>query len=377
MGEVWAARCEQRREDVAIKVLRPKAAIEPELVQRFVREARVAASIQSPYVCRLLAHERDEHGTHLLVFERLRGESLAERLERETYLPFAELGPIIDDVCQGLSAAHAAGVVHRDLKPGNIFLEWTGEPGRPERAKVLDFGISKLRRKDPGSDEPSFTDFDATLGSCAYMAPEQVRGSARVDARADIYALGAVAFRALSGRLPFVAANAAMVMALKVDRPAPTLLEVTYERWPAGLERFVGKALQRDREARFGSALEALEAWRALQPEAALMQRPPPGPSGRRPQPFVDSGDTAVDTLIDGAPTRTEVSAGGWAASCESEDRAVTGPSARGLGSSVDDSEAPGHGPSSAGDGADPSVESQTWPGRRVDVSGNGFDSSA
>ena len=203
MGEVWAAASPDGTREVAIKVLLPNAAMKPEIVARFEREARVTASIESQYVCKLLGHARDPSGAHLLVFEKLIGETMSERLKRELYLPFAEVGPLVDDAFQGLAAAHAAGVIHRDLKPGNIFIEWTSEPERPERAKVLDFGISKLTKKEKGRrDEPSLTDFDATLGSFAYMAPEQVRGAARVDERADIYAMGAVAFRALAGRLP-------------------------------------------------------------------------------------------------------------------------------------------------------------------------------
>ncbi|HTJ84705.1 MAG TPA: serine/threonine-protein kinase, partial [Polyangiaceae bacterium] len=180
------------------------------------------------------------------------------------YLPFSEVGPILDDVLQGLAAAHAAGVIHRDLKPGNIFLEHLGLPDRRERAKVLDFGIANLTRRE--KEEPTLTAFDATLGSFAYMAPEQIRGAARADERADVYAVGAVAFRALAGRLPFEGSSAAVLVSLKLDRNAPSLEEATGEKWPAGVERFLERALDRRREKRFSSAVEAREAWRAIQP---------------------------------------------------------------------------------------------------------------
>jgi serine/threonine-protein kinase len=189
---------------------------------------------------------------------------LAERLKREQYLPLSEVGPIIDDVLQGLVAAHAAGVIHRDLKPGNIFLEQVDDPDRRERAKILDFGISKQARGE--HKEPTLTAFDATLGSFAYMAPEQVRGAARADERADIYAVGAVAFRALAGRLPFEGTTAAVLVSLKLDRAAPSLAEATGEKWPAGIERFLERALDRRRENRFATAEEALAAWRSIQP---------------------------------------------------------------------------------------------------------------
>jgi serine/threonine-protein kinase len=305
MGEVWAATSADGRGEVAIKVLLPTAAMKPDIVARFEREARVTASIDSEFVCKLLGHERDPSGAHLLVFERLTGESLAERLKREVYLPFAEVGPIVDDALQGLSAAHRVGVVHRDLKPGNIFLEWIADPMRPERAKVLDFGISKLTKKEKGRrDEPSLTDFDATLGSFAYMAPEQVRGAARVDERADIYAMGAVAFRALAGRLPFEGSNAGMIIALKLDRPAPSLSDATGDRWPAGIERFLARALMRDPDERFANAWEALQAWREILPSNITRRTSPPVV---RPW----SGSQA-DTSHDRAPTMTEVGGGGW-----------------------------------------------------------------
>jgi len=264
MGEVWAATGPDGVREVAIKVLLARAAMKPDLVRRFEREAKIASAIKSVFVCQLLEVGHTDDGAHLLVFEQLTGESLADRLKREQYLPFSEVGPIIDDALQGLAAAHAAGVVHRDLKPGNIFLEHLGLPDRRERAKILDFGISKLTRRE--KEEPTLTAFDATLGSFAYMAPEQVRGAARADERADLYAVGAVAFRALSGRLPFEGTTAAVLVSLKLDRAAPSLAEATGEKWPAGIERFLERALERKRERRFGTAAEALTAWRAIQP---------------------------------------------------------------------------------------------------------------
>ncbi len=304
MGEVWAADPNGARE-VAIKVLLPNAALKPDLVARFEREAKVTAAIESEYVCKLLATNRDDSGCHLLVFEKLEGESLSERLRRELYLPFAEVGPIVADALTGLAAAHKMGVIHRDLKPGNIFLEWTDDTERHERAKILDFGISKLTRKEKGMrDEPSLTDFDATLGSFAYMAPEQVRGAARVDERADIYSMGALAFRALAGRLPFEGTNAGMIIALKLDRPAPSLSEVTGDRWPAGLERFLEVVLQREPEGRFPNATEALEQWRSILPIALARRSTPPPARGRGPIP------SHTDTAVDGPPTMTEATGG-------------------------------------------------------------------
>jgi serine/threonine protein kinase len=306
MGEVWAATSPDGAHEVAIKVLLPNVAMKPDIVARFEREARVTAAIESDYVCKLLGHKRDPSGAHLLIFEKLDGETLSERLKRELYLPFGEVGPLVDDAFQGLHAAHQSGVIHRDLKPGNIFIEWTNNPERPERAKVLDFGVSKLTKKGKGRrDEPSLTDFDATLGSFAYMAPEQVRGAARVDQRADLYAMGAVAFRALAGRLPFEGSNAGMIIALKLDRAAPSLSEVTGDRWPAGLERFLHCVLQRDPEQRYETAAQALNVWREIMPSAVMRRSPPPA-RGQGPVGY------STDTSLDEPPTMTEVGASPW-----------------------------------------------------------------
>jgi serine/threonine-protein kinase len=316
MGEVWAARSDADGREVAIKVLLARAAMKPDLVRRFQREARIASAIQSPYVCALLDVGSTPDGAHLLVFEKLEGESLADRLKREQYLPFTEVWPIIEDTLEGLAAAHAAGVIHRDLKPGNIYLErheGSGS-GRPERAKILDFGISKLRRGDGEPAESTLTAFDATLGSFAYMAPEQVRGAARADERADIYAVGAVAFRALSGRLPFEGSTAALLVAMKLERQAPSLAEATGDRWPVGIERFMERALARKPDDRFPTALEALAAWRALAPGGAVRSTPPLPPVRQEQSsgffappdpPTVADEQEAEDqpTWVDDAPT--------------------------------------------------------------------------
>jgi len=330
MGEVWAAIDDASGRAVAIKILLARAAMKPDLVRRFEREAQIASAIKSPYVCQLIGVGHTDEGAHLLVFEHLTGESLADRIKREQFLPFSEVGPIIDDVLQGLAAAHAAGVIHRDLKPGNIYIEqlqpesvryappsggfgtsYPAPPGlyedRRERAKILDFGISKLTRRG-GKKEDTLTAFDATLGSFAYMAPEQVRGAARADERADIYAVGVVVFRALAGRLPFEHQTAAALIAMKLDRSAPSLAEVTGDRWPAGIERFLERALARKPEHRFGTAAEALDAWRSIQPASIARAHqnaaPPPPPEPRPPMPsYIPPEDNPTE--VDSPPTMT------------------------------------------------------------------------
>jgi serine/threonine-protein kinase len=272
MGEVYAAET-RSGERVAIKVLHDKAAQDKDLVARFHREATIAASINSPHIANILGAGKDRDGRLWIAFELLSGEGLDERLRREQYLSFAEVAPIVDDALQGLAAAHSAGVVHRDIKPANLFVEKrrlsareiaSGQGETEERTRILDFGVSKVRRRKGIPSEPSITAFDATLGSFAYMAPEQVRGSARVDERADLYALGAVAFRALSGRLPFEGQSPLTLIALKLDREPPSLSSTTGDAWPASIERFLAKIMARDRDKRFASAEEALASWRRV-----------------------------------------------------------------------------------------------------------------
>lgn len=270
MGEVYAAEGKSG-ERVAIKVLHDKAAQDKDLVARFHREAAIAAQVSSPHVAAILGAGKDRDGRLWIAFELLSGEGLDERLRREHYLSFAEVAPVVDDALQGLTAAHREGVVHRDIKPANLFIEKRRLSAREiaddeseERTRILDFGVSKIRAPKGQKSEPSLTAFDATLGSFAYMAPEQVRGSARVDERADLYALGAVAFRALSGRLPFEGQNALTLIALKLDREPPTLSSTTGDEWPASIERFLAKMMARERERRFANAPEALAAWRKV-----------------------------------------------------------------------------------------------------------------
>ena len=261
MGEVYSAEG-KNGERIALKVLHDRAAKDPDLVARFQREATIASHIKSPYVARILGAGKDRHGRLWIAFERLDGEGLDDRLKREQYLPFSEVAPVVSDAFQGLMAAHDADVIHRDIKPANLFIERVADG--TERTRILDFGISKMRVRAKDRSEPSLTAFDATLGSFAYMAPEQVRGSARVDERADLYALGAVAFRCLTGRLPFEGANALTLIALKLDREPPTLASITGDEWPGTVERFLAKLMARDRENRFGSAKEALVSWRQV-----------------------------------------------------------------------------------------------------------------
>jgi serine/threonine-protein kinase len=194
---------------------------------------------------------------HFIAYEHLVGETLEARLERESDLGLDDVLKIALDILDALDVAHQAGVVHRDVKPSNVFLE----SGDGVRARLLDFGVAKTAG-DP--DVPLRTTGGKTLGSLAYMAPEQAGSAESADGRADLYGVGALAFRALAGRPPFSASTPAVMLALKLERDAPALSAVTGVTWPKALEAWLGKILARDPKRRFASAAAARESLEAL-----------------------------------------------------------------------------------------------------------------
>ena len=195
---------------------------------------------------------------------------------------------------QGLVAAHAAGVIHRDLKPGNIFLAQSADasrrrasrtPERRERAKILDFGISKLDAAREKSGADAHRASTRRSGSFAYMAPEQVRGAARADERADIYAVGAVAFRALSGRLPFEGTTAAVLVALKLDARRPRSRRPPASGGPPASSASSSAPSSADARTASPPRARRSTAWRSIQPAVTLSAkaalRRGPRPSAR------------------------------------------------------------------------------------------------
>lgn len=253
MAEVWLAIEDGTNMEVVVKTPRGVALQRGDLRAMFEREAKILSRIQSPFVTRFLGYFKDDKQP-FIVCERLVGETLGERLKRAHVLTLADLGPIIEQVLTGLGDAHAADVVHRDLSPDNVFL-----CGKPEVAKIIDFGIGK-----PLDDTEPLTPADATMGSLPYMPPEQWLDPSKVDARADLYAVGTIIFRALTGTLPFPEKNAMRLLTLKRDFDAPTIEETTRAPYPPAISAFVAKALARAREARFSSAVEMLEGWREV-----------------------------------------------------------------------------------------------------------------
>ncbi|HEU4382530.1 MAG TPA: serine/threonine-protein kinase [Anaeromyxobacteraceae bacterium] len=228
MGAVFRAEHVYMRKDVAVKVLRPELTAASEIVERFRREAEIAASLEHDNIVRVTDFGRSQDGYLFLIMEMLEGESLFDRTRRLGALPADEVVPILVQVCAGLEAAHRRGVVHRDLKPENVFLH--RQPGGGTIVKILDFGIAKIT--DPTS--ASSTHPGMVVGTPEYLSPEQAMGSA-IDARADLYAVGLIAWRVLAGRHPFHADDPRALLMMQATQPVPPLTEPRPDlaAWPA------------------------------------------------------------------------------------------------------------------------------------------------
>lgn len=239
MGAVYRATRSVSGKVVALKWLLPSV---ERSAARFVREARAAARIDHPNVVDV--YDLGSHrGGHYLVMELLHGVSLGERL-RAGPLTVHELAAIMVPLLRGVAAAHARGVIHRDLKPDNVFL-CEGPEGERREPKVLDFGIAKLRTSQ--LDQEHLTGSGSAIGTPAYMSPEQIADARSVDERTDIYAAGVIMFEALTGRLPFAGDGH---VAARSESSDPPLLRSLAPHVPEALERVVLRALAADLEQR-------------------------------------------------------------------------------------------------------------------------------
>lgn len=275
MGAVFRAQHVHLRKDVAVKVLRPDLTASPEIVERFRREAEIASALEHDSIVRVTDFGRSKSGHLFLVMELLTGESLFERLRREGFLPPEEAVPVLWQICAALEAAHALGVVHRDLKPENVFLA-RGGSGR-EVTKILDFGIAKITDPASGTD----TQAGIVVGTPEYLSPEQAMGSP-IDARADVYAVGLIAWRMLAGHHPFKAEDARSLLMMQATRPVPPLTEARPDliAYP-GLVAAVTKACAKEAGTRHQSAALLKDDFAASLGPAFMM------PPGATPAPSV------------------------------------------------------------------------------------------
>jgi serine/threonine-protein kinase len=244
---------------VAVKLLDSASRGSRELRERMEREAVVLASVTSPHVSRLLDYgwEGDQP---FLVLERLQGETLADVLRREGgRLDVAHLTDWVEQLLIGVRDCHRANVIHRDIKPANIFLERTGHGVGEPIVKLIDFGVARLN--EIASAGTSLTSTHHLIGSMGYMAPEQLEYAKGVGPSADLYAVGVVIFRCVTGRLPFIGRSFEALTKLKCEGTPPSLSSLPGVIPNELLDAFVAKALSRDPQTRFGTAVEMLESW--------------------------------------------------------------------------------------------------------------------
>ncbi len=320
MGSVWVADHETLYTQVAVKFISVDLAQrDSNLTERFSREASLAAKIKSPHVVQTFDHGVMDDGTPFIVMELLEGESLGARLARTGALSLRETAKLVAQVAEVLSTAHGMGVVHRDIKPDNLFLINTGYE---IFVKVLDFGVAKQTQLP---DQHAMTTTGAMVGTPFYMSPELIQSAKSADSRADIWALGVVAYEAMTGRVPFLGET---IGSLCIAIASTDFVPASRKRQgvPPTLDSWFDQVFARDSSQRFATAKAMAEALKAITAEVedmgqastepkppqgqgfTLESRPPPEPgheaSAPPPAPVQASvpSDHNAPTHVSGAP---------------------------------------------------------------------------
>ena len=309
-GTVYRAKHVHTDAIVALKVLKKQLSMDAQMVERFLREAKAAAAVGSDHIVRVLDAGNAADGTAFLAMEYLAGWDLKELATREGPLSAMRLALLTVQVLDGLGAAHAKGIVHRDMKPANVFVLRKQDDRGFERdfIKLLDFGISKMHADGA---QAGLTMTGVAMGTPSYMAPEQFFDARNVDGRADLYSIAVMLYELLAGRLPFDAQSYAELI-VKVRTEQPPFLQQVAPAVPMALAQVVMVGLAREKEQRWPNALEFGNALRgsmglpgkgqtpafaAVTPQPAVQ---PPGPVvARAPGPDTPSmllGKTATPT---------------------------------------------------------------------------------
>jgi serine/threonine-protein kinase len=269
MGVVVAATNTLIDQRVALKFLLPQAVTGTDTVQRFIREAKAAARIQSEHVVRVLDVGTLDDGLPYMVMEYLDGQDLSDLLATRGVLALDEAVGYVLQACEALAEAHALGIIHRDIKPSNIFLakRTTGMPS----VKLLDFGISKVAPVTEASREAAaLTRTNATMGSPLYMSPEQMTNAKNVDARADIWSLGVTLHELLAGRPPFFADTMPELIA-SILQTTPQSIRSVRAELPNAFETALSRCLAKDRAQRFSNVAELAAALAPFGPKYAQL----------------------------------------------------------------------------------------------------------
>ncbi len=307
MGMVVAATHLELGHRVAIKMMLPQAKDHPEMLARFEREARAAAGLSSEHAARVTDVGRFDDGMPFMVMEFLEGEDLEAAIARTRQLPINEIVRYFQQACIGLGDAHSLGIVHRDIKPSNLFL--AQRPGGRVVLKVLDFGIAKANLS---STNPQLTRTSTQMGSPQYMSPEQLRDTKSVDARTDIWSLGAAMYEATTGVAAFPAHTLAELH-VKILTEPPVHPRALRPEVPFELERVLLRCLEKDAANRYASLAEVREELEVLEVKISASRSSPtvdisldgtalpslaPPPPAFRVTPGVDSGLAFAGTDI-------------------------------------------------------------------------------
>jgi tRNA A-37 threonylcarbamoyl transferase component Bud32 len=264
MGHVYDVSHLRTGRRYALKTLLPDARLSQDAIRRFEREARAASALGHPGIVAVHDFDHTRDGLAFLVMDKLEGETLEARLEKRGTLSWDETRKIACEIAEALAAAHAAGLLHRDVKPANVFL---AKSGSAERAVLLDFGLVKAIDDAVVS---RITSSGVVAGTPLYMSPEQARGDA-LDVRSDLYALAVVLFEIVAGIPPFFDRTAAEVYARLLREAAPRLGEAAAGPYPAALDDVLARALAKDPAERHASVRELLAAIAPLdEPDRAL-----------------------------------------------------------------------------------------------------------
>jgi serine/threonine protein kinase len=327
MGQVWAARHRVTGREVAIKFLRASVDSDPDALARFQREARAACAVDHPNVVEILDFAERDGEEPMIVMERLRGETLADRLARKEHLSLDDTASLMVQAISAVGSAHALGIVHRDLKPSNIFIVRRARDST-DLVKVVDFGVAKWVNVQEGG--PALrTKSGSTLGTPCYMAPEQALGKTPVDHRADVWALGVILYECLTGVRPVEGENSAQVIAHLLSTGIIPVEELAVDV-PPEVAELVGKMLTRDASGRPSDLRQAFTLFSrytsivspafsepSTQQEAPEREREldskPPAPA-RTPAHALEPTVTLVrpelvtgiPTLVTGMPTATD-----------------------------------------------------------------------
>jgi serine/threonine-protein kinase len=250
MGEVWLAEHALLKRPCAVKFIRPDLAANPATAARFAREVQAVTGLTHPNTVRVYDYGRADDGCFYYVMEYLSGPTLEDLVRDDGPLPPGRVVYLLRQVCGALAEAHAAGLVHRDLKPGNVIVAALG--GQRDVAKLLDFGLVQDLSADA---DDRLTRAGTVLGTPAYMSPEQAAGESALDARSDVYGLGAVAFFALTGRPPFQGKSVGQLLAAHRSEPPPPLTDLRPDV-PGDLAAVVARCLAKDPTDRLESAAD-------------------------------------------------------------------------------------------------------------------------